>query len=231
MTKRTSAGQPSLRERGMKTLCRVSRRWQLLVMILPALIYLILFAYKPMYGIVIAFKNYSLKRGIAGSAWCGLDNFRRLFRSYWFPIILKNTLSLSLLSLVLGFPMPIILALMVNEMRSEPLKRLFQTVSYAPHFISTVVVCGMVILFTNPTSGIINVGLKTIGITPIAFMQRPDLWCTSSAASGRAWAGAPSSTSRRSPAWTARCWRLRRSTARTGSSASSTSTSPCWCRR
>ena len=176
MTKRTSAGQPSLRERGMKTLCSVSRRWQLLVMILPALIYLILFAYKPMYGIVIAFKNYSLKRGIAGSAWCGLDNFRRLFRSYWFPIILKNTLSLSLLSLVLGFPMPIILALMVNEMRSEPLKRLFQTVSYAPHFISTVVVCGMVILFTNPSSGIINVGLKAIGIEPVAFMQRPDLF-------------------------------------------------------
>ena len=176
MTKRTSAGQLSLRERGHKTLCGVSRRWQLLVMILPALIYLILFAYKPMYGIVIAFKNYSLKRGIAGSAWCGLDNFRRLFRSYWFPIILKNTLSLSLLSLVLGFPMPIILALMVNEMRSEPLKRLFQTVSYAPHFISTVVVCGMVILFTNPSSGIINVGLKAIGIEPVAFMQRPDLF-------------------------------------------------------
>ena len=176
MTKRTYAGRDSLRETGRRTLYSVVRRWQLLVMILPALIYLILFAYKPMYGIVIAFKSYSLKRGIAGSAWCGLDNFRRLFRSYWFPIILKNTLSLSLLTLAMGFPVPIILALMVNEMRSEPLKRLFQTVSYAPHFISTVVVCGMIILFTNPSSGIINLGLKAIGIEPIAFMQRPDLF-------------------------------------------------------
>lgn len=161
---------------GNRTLGKIARHWQLLLMVLPALVYLALFCYKPMYGVIVAFKSYSLKRGILGSPWCGFDNFTRLFRSYWFPIILRNTLTLSLLQLALSFPMPIILALMVNEVKSEPIKRTFQTVSYAPHFISTVVVCGMVILFTNPSTGIINLGLKAVGVEPIAFMQRADLF-------------------------------------------------------
>ena len=145
--------------------------WQLLLMVLPALIYLLIFHYKPMYGVVIAFKNYKFKLGILGSPWCGLENFQRLFSSYWFPIILKNTLTISILSLVMGFPMPILLALMVNEIEHEKIKRTFQTISYAPHFISTIVVCGMVILFTNPNSGIINKALGLFGLEPVAFMQ------------------------------------------------------------
>ncbi len=155
---------------------QIVRHWQLLLMTLPALLYLILFQYKPMYGIIIAFKDYSFKKGILGSPWCGFDNFTQLFSSYWFPIILKNTLSISLLSLVVGFPMPIILALMVNEMQNQRLKKFFQTVSYAPHFISTVVVCGMVILFLSPTSGIINKGLNLFGIESISFMQQPGMF-------------------------------------------------------
>ena len=138
--------------------------WQLLLMVLPALIYLLIFHYKPMYGVVIAFKNYKFKLGILGSPWCGLENFQRLFSSYWFPIILKNTLTISILSLVMGFPMPILLALMVNEIEHEKIKRTFQTISYAPHFISTIVVCGMVFLFTNPNSGIINKALGLFGL-------------------------------------------------------------------
>ena len=145
--------------------------WQLLLMVLPALIYLLIFHYKPMYGVVIAFKSYKFKLGILGSPWCGLENFQRLFSSYWFPIILKNTLTISILSLVMGFPMPILLALMVNEIEHEKIKRTFQTISYAPHFISTIVVCGMVILFTNPNSGIINKALGLFGLEPVAFMQ------------------------------------------------------------
>lgn len=155
---------------------QISRHWQLLLMCVPALIYLILFHYKPMYGIVIAFKNYKLKMGILASPWVGFKNFERLFNSYWFPIILKNTLGISLLSLALSFPMPIILALMVNEVKRESIKRTFQTVSYAPHFISTIVMCGMVILFTNPNSGIINKALNFFGIESIPFMQKSELF-------------------------------------------------------
>ena len=88
-----------------------------------------------MYGILIAFKKYNMRVGIMGSEWIGLDNFKRLFSSYWFPIILKNTLTLSLLSLILGFPLPIILALLLNEVSNGHFRKTFQTVTYAPHII------------------------------------------------------------------------------------------------
>ena len=159
-----------------KLLKPMLERWQLYVMVLPALLFIILFAYKPMYGILIAFKNFSMRKGIMGSDWVGLDNFIRLFNSYWFPIIIKNTLSISLLSLLVGFPAPIILALMVNEIKSERIKRTFQTVSYAPHFISTVVMCGMITLFLSPTSGIVNKGLNAIGLASVFFMQEAGLF-------------------------------------------------------
>ena len=152
------------------------KRWQLYLMLLPALVYILLFAYKPMYGLLIAFQNYSVKKGVWGSEWVGLKNFQRVFSSYWFPIILKNTLKLSLLSLVLGFPFPIILALFANELKSAKVKKTFQTVSYAPHFISTVVICGMVTLFLNPNTGVINLAIQALGGDPVYFMQRADLF-------------------------------------------------------
>ena len=194
--------------------------WQLLLMVLPALIYLLIFHYKPMYGVVIAFKNYKFKLGILGSPWCGLENFQRLFSSYWFPIILKNTLTISILSLVMGFPMPILLALMVNEIEHEKIKRTFQTISYAPHFISTIVVCGMVILFTNPNSGIINkvAGALRAGARRLHGRARPPFkWIyVLSGVWQAAWAGAPSySLCGARPAWTNPCWRPPTSTART----------------
>lgn len=157
---------------------RLTRRkdihWQLWLMMLPAIVYMLLFVYKPMGGVLIAFQDYSLKKGIWGSEWVGFDNFTRLFKSYWFPIILKNTLTISLLSLILSFPAPIILALAANEIRSEKRKRLFQTVSYAPHFISTVVVCGMITVFLSPESGVINFLLKAIGGEAYAFLAKPN---------------------------------------------------------
>ena len=137
--------------------------WRLYVMCLPAVVYLLLFNYKPMYGIIIAFKNYSMRKGIMGSPWIGFANFQRLFSSYWFPIILKNTLTLSLLSLVLGFPIPIILALALNEVQHSRFRKGFQTISYAPHFISTVVMCGMLTLYLSPSSGIINKFIEILG--------------------------------------------------------------------
>ena len=139
-------------------------------MVLPALVYIIMFHYKPMYGITIAFKDFSMRKGITGSPWIGFENFTRLFSSYWFPIIIKNTLTLSLLNLIVGFPIPIILALLLNEVGNGRFRKTFQTISYAPHFISIVVLCGMLVIFTNPTHGIINILLGKIGVESINFL-------------------------------------------------------------
>lgn len=147
--------------------------WQLYLMIIPALAWLIIFCYVPMYGATLAFKDFSFNKGIMGSDWVGFKHFTRLFKSYWFPTIMRNTLTISGLSLVISFPIPIILALMVNEIRNARLKKIFQTVSYAPHFISTIVVCGMVMLFLNPNSGIINQIIVALGGKSIFFMQKP----------------------------------------------------------
>ncbi len=169
--------QKSLRERSFLGSCwwRFKKdylsHWQLWVLIIPAVLYILIFAYKPMYGIQIAFRRFSIRKGIAGSDWVGFDNFTRLFSNYWFPIILKNTLTLSLMGLVLGFPIPILFALMANELQNERVKRTLQTVSYAPHFISTLVMCGMLLLFLSPSSGIINKFLGLFGIEPVFFMQ------------------------------------------------------------
>ena len=152
---------------------KILANWQLYLMIFPPLLYIILFAYKPMYGIVLAFKDFSMRAGIWGSKWGGLDNFKRLFSSYWFPVILKNTLSISLLSLFLGFPIPIIFALMLNEVRQKRHKDVIQTVSNAMHYISTVVICGMIMLFTSPSSGILNKIIEFFGGEAVSFMEEP----------------------------------------------------------
>lgn len=168
----TPAGKGKKSRRVQRTNRRDSH-WQLWLMMVPAIVYMLVFVYKPMGGVLIAFQDFSLKKGIWGSEWVGFDNFTRLFRSYWFPIILKNTLTISVLSLLLSFPAPIILALAANEIRSERRKRVFQTVSYAPHFISTVVVCGMITVFLSPESGIINFLLGLVGVEPISFLAKP----------------------------------------------------------
>lgn len=171
------------------------RHWQLYLMILPALLYILLFHYGPMYGITIAFKNFSMRKGILGSPWIGFENFERLFSSYWFPIILRNTLTISLLSLVISFPFPILIALMVNELENKTASKVFQTVSYAPHFISTIVLCGMVVLFLNPSTGMINRLIIALGAKPsILWPSRGcSNGCMYSAESGKVRAGAPSS--------------------------------------
>ncbi len=152
------------------------KNWQLYFLLLPAVIYILLFVYKPMSGILIAFEDYSLKKGIWGSKWIGLDNFSRLFRSYWFPIALKNTLTLSVLTLLIGFPVPIILALAVNELRQGLFRKSLQTVSYAPHFISTVVICGMLRIFLNAEYGIINHLIGLFGADSVSFLSKPELF-------------------------------------------------------
>ena len=159
-----------------KKLRTAVRNWQLYLMILPALAYIIIFAYKPMYGVQIAFREYNFADGITGSKWVGFDQFKRLFNSYWFPVILKNTLTLSFLSIIIGFPLPIIFSLMLNELKNDRVKKTIQTVSYAPHFISMTVMCGMLLLFLSPTSGVINNIIEALGGEPIAFMQKPGMF-------------------------------------------------------
>ena len=116
---------------------------------LPVVLFYLLFCYKPMYGIIIAFKNFSPAAGILGSDWVGLQHFRDFFQSFYFGRILKNTLVISFTSILLGFPAPIIFALLLNEVKHPGFKRVTQTVSYMPHFISMVVVCGMIQMFVS----------------------------------------------------------------------------------
>lgn len=161
--------RPTLRHRVARGFLR---NWQLYVMVLPAVLYLIIFRYKPMYGVILAFKKYKASLGIWGSPWAGLEQFERLFSSYWFPIIMNNTLTLSLLGLALGFPFPILLALMLNEVRNAGYRKTVQTITYAPHFISVVVLCGMIHIFLSPEYGVFNHFIRALGGEPVFFMQK-----------------------------------------------------------
>lgn len=163
--------QYQLRHRGRfrRTLKQMRRCSHLYLLILPAVIAVLIFHYFPIYGVQIAFKNYRPSKGIWGSDWVGLKNFIRFFTYRDFGKILKNTLSITLYSLS-TFPLAVILALMINEVQSKPFKKYVQMVSYAPHFVSTVVVCSMVILFTNYSNGLFNTVLSALGLERIDFM-------------------------------------------------------------
>ena len=119
----------------------------LYLLMIPFVLYYILFHYAPMYGVVIAFQDFNVVKGIAGSDWVGISHFERFITGYYFDRLVGNTLAISMLSLVFSFPMPILLALSLNEVRSNPFRRTVQTLSYLPHFISTVVVCGIIRIF------------------------------------------------------------------------------------
>ncbi len=125
------------------------------IIILPVLAWLILFCYKPMYGVLIAFQDFRPRLGFAGSKWIGFDNFTRFFSDTYFPRVFRNTLTISISTILFSFPVPIILALLLNEVRATWFKRIVQTVTYLPHFIALVVVCAMVSQFVQ-TDGIIN---------------------------------------------------------------------------
>lgn len=152
-------------------------------MVLPVLIFFILFHYKPMYGAIIAFKDYTPALGIAESPWVGLENFSRFFSSVYFGRLIRNTILLSVYSLIFGFPAPIILALLLNEVRSKKFKGLTQTVTYLPHFISMIVVTGMLVDFSM-TSGLFNDIIELFGGERSPLLQNPDLYRTIYVASG-----------------------------------------------
>ncbi|OUS69217.1 sugar ABC transporter permease [Paenibacillus sp. MY03] len=157
---------------------RVIRDKYLLLLVAPTLLYLLLFKYIPMFGIVVAFKRYNLSKGVWGSDWVGLRYFQQFFSNPDAYEIIRNTFLLGGYKLLFGFPAPIILALLLNEVRKKAFKRFVQTVSYLPHFISTVVVSGMVVMFLSPTSGPINQLLQAFGLKPINFLMQAEWFRT-----------------------------------------------------
>lgn len=157
-----------------KTKKYLRNNYMLYVMMLPMVLFFIIFLYKPMPGLVIAFKDFSPFKGIWDSPWIGFDHFVEFFTGPYAFRVIKNTLVISLTSLVFGFPAPIILALLLNELRAKRFKKLVQTVSYVPHFISVVVICGLVVNFLSPSSGIVNTMIKQLGGEPIYFLSKPE---------------------------------------------------------
>ena len=146
----------------------------LYIFLLPGLSYLIIFKYGPIYGVIIAFKDFRLARGIWGSDWIGFDNFRYLFTSKTFFLVFKNSIILSLLTLLCGFPAPLILALLLNEFRFQTYKRAIQSILYLPHFISWVVVAGIVISFLSPGRGVVGYIVSFFGWEPKAYLLSSD---------------------------------------------------------
>lgn len=132
--------------------------------VLPGVLYYIIFHYIPIYGVQIAFQDYKVGEMFGQSEWVGLKHFVRFFQSAWFETVLKNTLTLSLLDLVLGFPLPIILALLLNEVQNSKFRKTVQTITYAPHFISMVVLCGAVTMFLSPSTGILGTTFNSIRV-------------------------------------------------------------------
>jgi putative aldouronate transport system permease protein len=150
----------------------VRNKW-LYILFLPVLVWYILFAYWPMYGLVIAFQKYNVVKGISGSEWVGLKYFKQFFNDPYFPRLMRNTVLLNIYGLIFGFPAPILLALCFNEVRHMLFKKVTQTISYLPYFISAVVICGMVSTFLSPTNGIVNLILNKLGLSSIYFLQEP----------------------------------------------------------
>lgn len=152
-------------------------KW-LYVFLIPGFLYLFIFKYIPMFGIVIAFQDFSLVRGITGSKWIGLENFIYLLHAPDFYHILRNSLVLSFYQIIFEFPAPILLAIMLNEVRHMVFKRVTQTILYLPHFISWVVLAGLVINFLSPSNGIVNQIIKSMGHEPIPFLLKPEYFRT-----------------------------------------------------
>ena len=149
----------------------------LYMMAIPVLLYFIIFKYLPMYGVVVAFKNFSPGKGIMGSPWVGLKNIQSFFNSVYAWRVIRNTLMINIYGLIFGFPAPIILALLLNELRNKRFKSVVQTVTYLPYFISLVVVCGIIVQFSS-LNGVINDLIEMLGGKRITLLTQPQLFRT-----------------------------------------------------
>lgn len=154
------------------------RNWVLYLMVLPVLVYFFIFHFMPMYGVVVAFKDFSPTKGILGSPWASvrgqtnvLKHFANFFGSIHFERTMRNTLQISLYSLAVGFPIPLLLAILMNELRSNKFRRTVQTVTYLPHFISTIVLCGMLWIFMRGDAGLFNLLRAKVGLPSISFLN------------------------------------------------------------
>ncbi len=164
---------------------QLARDWQLYLFVLPGVIYYVIFHYLPLYGIQIAFKDYKAVQGIAGSAWVGLKHFKAFFSSYLCGTLILNTLLVNMYNLLFGFPIPILLSLLLNRVMAPKFKKFTQTVIYIPHFVSTVVMAGMLYIFLDPTNGVVNTLIAALGGTPQYFMAEPGWFRTVFIASGQ----------------------------------------------
>jgi putative aldouronate transport system permease protein len=149
------------------------RYWPVYIMILPVLAYYIIWCYGPMYGIMLAFKEYAPRKGILGSPWIGWKYFFEFFKSPYAFRVIRNTVMINFWNLLLGFPLPITFALLLNEVRHNTYKRTVQTITYMPHFISTVIICGMLVDFTA-SDGVFGTIMQMLGVTPVNLLSKPE---------------------------------------------------------
>lgn len=154
------------------------RHWQLYLLVIPPVLYFIIFKYLPMANAVLAFKNYNVVKGIWGSPWVGTQYFEMFFRNPAFATLIKNTLYISFYQLIVGFPIPILLALALNEVKSARFKKTVQMVTYAPYFISTVVMVSIIMLFLSPRLGIVNTITGALGFEAVNYLGEPGMFRT-----------------------------------------------------
>ncbi|NMA82717.1 MAG: sugar ABC transporter permease [Epulopiscium sp.] len=180
--------KPNFKERFKTLLTDIYKTRYLQLLALPGLIYFIIFQYIPMYGVIMAFQNYKIRDGILGSKWVWFDNFIKFVQHPFFWRLVRNTLVINVYQLIFVFPIPIIFALLLNEVRNRHYKKVVQTVSYLPHFISLPAIIGMMVMFLSPTGGAVNRLIETLGGTPIYFFAESgwfrslyilsDIWTT-----------------------------------------------------
>lgn len=152
---------------------KIAKDWDLYLLLLPGFVWYLLFCYKPMAGLITAFYDYNVFKGLAGSTFVGFANFSEFINGPDFVRTIKNTLMIALWQIFICFPLPIVLAIAVTEMKNSFIRKLTQTATFLPYFISVVVVCGMVINFLSPSTGIVNLIIKKLGFTPVYFMVEP----------------------------------------------------------
>lgn len=165
----------------------------LVIMFFPAIVYFVVFKYVPMYGVTMAFKDYNMSKGILASPWVGLKHFEKMMRSELFTRGMANTLIISFQKIIFGFPAPIILALLLNEIKNLRFKKIVQTVSYMPHFLSWVVLSGIFTQLLSPSTGAVNYALQLLGMEPIFFLASND-WFRTVLVATDIWAGVGWST-------------------------------------
>ena len=175
MEAQVAVPRPTARPAG-RLIARIRTNWQLYLILAGPIAYFVIFHYLPMYGAQIAFREFIAVRGIWGSPWVGFDQFLKFFRSYQFARVVGNTIGIAAYTLAAGFPIPIILALLINNSEARRFKKTAQMVTYAPHFISTVVLVGLILQFLSPRFGAVNALIKALGLEPIMFMGEPGLF-------------------------------------------------------